>query len=308
MKEKRTPKLVSLFIHFLRGRKRKSLRNLQFVLAMASREPTNGNLHLKIAQIYQERGEKQNALQEYLRAGEDFCNSEQYRKAASVYTRVSKEHPELDFLKVKLADLNRKMGFLEEAFTQYYKLFWSYRDTGLEDKSLEILGIMADLDPQKFTLDASRNSDLEGSEKTLKDPVTNGKNAKIKSDLGRPGEKEPPPFFDLAETLEPNGPFELEEFKSITLEEGFKSEEVIKELEKTRNVERLYPNYNYQMGLVCKEVGLIDEAIKQFHLAVAMGQKPVEANNLLDQCIKDKGCLEDCKSFGRTLREEGAYA
>jgi hypothetical protein len=53
---------------------------------------------------------------------------------------------------------------------------------------------------------------------------------------------------------------------------------------------------------------LIDEAIQHFQLALKMGQRPIEANKLLDQCLKDRGRLEDCKSFERTLQEESAIA
>ena len=120
--------------------------------------------------------------------------------------------------------------------------------------------------------------------------------------------KKKPSIFDLAEMLEANGPVELEESKSITLEEGYKSEGVIEELEKTANTKEWYSNYHYQMGLVCKEMELIDEAIKHFQLALKMGQKPIEADKLLDQCLKDKGRLEDCKSFERGSQKESAIA
>ena len=59
------------------------------------------------------------------------------------------------------------------------------------------------------------------------------------------------------------------------------------------------------MGLVCKEMELIDEAIKHFQLALEMGQKPTEAEKLLEQCLKDRERLEDRKSFERKLQEEG---
>jgi tetratricopeptide (TPR) repeat protein len=69
----------------------------------------------------------------------------------------------------------------------------------------------------------------------------------------------------------------------------------------------MLPMY-YQMGLVGKEMGLIDEAIRHFQRALKTGQKPIEADKLSDQCLKDKGRLEDCKSFARTLQQESAIA
>jgi len=77
------------------------------------------------------------------------------------------------------------------------------------------------------------------------------------------------------------------------------------EFVKTREVEKLYLNYNYQMGLVCKEMGLIDEAIKQFQIALEKKQKSIESAKLLDQCLIDKRCREEGRqSSGRTLQEE----
>jgi tetratricopeptide (TPR) repeat protein len=306
MKENKAKELLFKFGRLFGARKRQPSKNLQSLLELAGREPTNGHPHLKIAEIYQELGETQKAFQEHCRAAEIFCGLEQYHKGAAIYTKILKQNPDLDFVKIKLAETYSRMGLLEQAFSQYYKLFCSYRKGGLEDKALIILGVMAELDPERFTLDSPNNLDLEGPEKTLKTRGAYDENAR--SNLGRPGEKETSSFFDLAEILEENGPVGLEKFKSVTLEEGYKSGGVVEELEKATNTERLYPNYHYQMGLVCREMGMIDEAIKQFRRALEMGQKPIEADKLLEQCFKDKQRLEDRKSLERTPQGESAMA
>jgi len=298
--------LLAQFRHLFGGRKREISENLHSLLELANREAANGRPHLKIAEIYEDLGENQKAFQEYCRAAEIFCSLDQYSKGASIYTKLLKQNPDLDFIKIKLAETYRSMGLLEQAFTIYYKLFYSYRQGGLEDKAMITLGVMAELDPQKFTLDTPNNLGLEGSERTLKDSWAYDKNAR--SNSGLPGEKEKSSFFDLAEILEENAPVEMEKCKEITLEEGYQSEGVVKELEKTTNPQELYPHYHYQMGLVCREMGLIDEAIKQFHRALEMGQKPVEADKLLEQCLIDKQRLEQRKSFERRLQEESAIA
>lgn len=304
MKENKVKGFLSQFRLF-GGRKKKPSKNLKSLLELAEREPTNGYPHLKIAEIYLELGRKQDALQENLKAAEIFCGFEQYNKGASVYTKILKQNPELDFVKAQLADTYRKMGFLEESFGQYCELLSSYKSAGREDKSLEILGIMGELDPQKFDLQESNTLKPGGSEKILKDPGANDNDKNAEIYLNRPGERETSSFFDLAQTLEADGPVEFKEPKSINLEETCKSEKFIEELEKTGNAEKLYPNYNYQMGLVCKEMGLIDEAIKQFRRALETGQKPIEASKLLDRCLQEKGLLVNCQSSERTPQEEG---
>ncbi|HYB21584.1 MAG TPA: hypothetical protein VEH09_11680 [Thermodesulfobacteriota bacterium] len=288
---------------FFGGKKKKPSKNLQPLLELAGREPTNGYPHLKIAEVYRELGQTQDALQENLKAAEIFCDFEQYHKGVSVYTKILKENPGLDFVKAKLADTYRKMGFLEESFDQYCELLSFYKSGGQEDKSLEILGILAELDPQKFDLQASDSPAPGSSAKIVPGPGPKDKDAEIH--LNRPEERETSSFFDLAQTLEADGPVELEEPKSIKLEETCKSEKFIEELEKAGNAEKLYPHYHYQMGLVCKEMGLIDEAIKQFRRALEKGQKAIEASKLLDRCLQEKGLLENSKSSERTPQEGG---
>jgi hypothetical protein len=87
-------------------------KGLPSLLELARKEPTNGHPHLKIGEIYQKLGEKQNALQGYLRAAETFCNFEQYLKGASIFTKILKQNPDMASVKIKLADTCRKMGFL----------------------------------------------------------------------------------------------------------------------------------------------------------------------------------------------------
>ncbi len=60
------------------------------------------------------------------------------------------------------------------------------------------------------------------------------------------------------------------------------------------------------LALVCKEMGLIDEAIKQFQMALEKGQKPMEASKLLNQCLGNKRPLEECRSFKEMLRQQSA--
>jgi len=302
MKGNKIREFLSRF-RFFGGRKDKPSKNLQSLLDLADREPTNGYPHLKIAEIYREQGRMQEALQENLKAAEIFCGFEQYNKGVSVLTKILKDNPDLDSVKAKLADTYRKMGFLEQAFDQYCQLLASYKNTGLKDKSLEIIGIMAELDPQKFDLQTANGLTPENSKKILKGPGANEKDAEI--NLNHPREKEASSFFDLAQTLEADSPVELEEPRSVNLEETCKSEKFIEEMEKTGNAEKLYPNYNYQIGLVCKEMGLIDEAIKQFRRALEMRQKPIEAGKVLDRCLKEKELQENFKSSERKQQEKG---
>ena len=302
MKKNRIKEFLSQIILFFRRNNRKTSKIMRSLLERIIEEPMNAHTHLKVAEIYQKNGEKQKALSQYLKAAEIFCDTGQYPKGLAIYTRVLKENPQQELVKLGLADIYKKMGFFAKAFTQYHNLYCSYILAGAEDKALEMLGFMADLDPHKFTLDETNNLGPQDLEK-VKGQKTSEEATEITSD--DPPEEEKESFFDLATMLEPHNPFESDKFKSVTMEEGYGFERIFEELKQTRGVEKLYHNYNYQMGLVCKKMGLIDEAIKQFEVALEKKEKPIEASKLLNQCLKDKRCREEArKSSGRVLQEE----
>jgi len=302
MKRNKTKGLLSQISLFFRRGKREKPSNLQSFLELVNREPMNAKAHLKMAEIYQKNGEKKNARSEYLRAADIYCNAEEYNKGAAIYIRVLQQEPGLEFVNLKLADIYRKMGFIGQAFNHYHKLYCSYNNAGMKDKALDLIGFMADLDPDKFTLGETRDVEPQGFQKVK------GREANeniTENNLDRPLQEEKKSFIDLTAMLEANPPIECGASKSITMEEGYGFENILGELKKTRDVEKIYLNYNYQMGVLCKEMGLLDEAIKQFQVALEKNQKPIESAKLLDQCEKDKRFREEGrKASGRALPRE----
>lgn len=287
--------LLSQIAHFF---KRGKPRNLEFLLALATREPANAYPPLKIAEIYEKQGEKKEALSWYLKAAEIFCTFEQYHKGAAIYIRILKQEPNLESVRKKLANTYTKMGLLAQAFTLYHNLYSSYIDAGAEFEPLEMIGQMAELDPHKFTLDEKSYPGSQGSEKIGKQKP-NGENKEI--NISQRVEKGNSTLFDLAAKLETNDSIQLGKAKSVTMEEGYSPQKVFEELNKIRDVEKLYTNYNYHMGRACKEMGLFDEAIKQFQIALEKEQKPIESAKLLSLCIDEKRHLEGRKSFKEML-------
>jgi len=299
-------KMLYQIRHLFKQRKKAPSKSLESLLALASKEPTNGHPHLRIAEIYQDRGEKKKALAEYLAAAEIFCSLEQYHKGVAIYTKILKQDPGLESARKKLADTYGKMGFLAQALAQYHKLFCYYNNSGEQDKALEMMGCMAKLNPQKFMLNEKydfKSPDLEkGRGREL-----NERNEGVKSDLLFEDDKKT--IFDLTAMLETSDAAEkFGKPMSITMEENYREGEIFKEMNKIGDMAKLYLDYNFQMGLVCKEMGLIDEAIKQFQTAIEKGQKPVEANRFLNQCLGNNGPLEEGKPFKVMLPQQSAIA
>jgi Tfp pilus assembly protein PilF len=51
---------------------------------LVQREPENPNAHLKLAEIYQKKGEKQRAISEYLLSADIFAKNQFYARAISI--------------------------------------------------------------------------------------------------------------------------------------------------------------------------------------------------------------------------------
>jgi tetratricopeptide (TPR) repeat protein len=120
-----------------------------------------------------------------------------------------------------------------------------------------------------------------------------------------PGEKDV--FFDLGAELEDGKNIGYERFEEITTEKSYGFEEILKELKRTSGPSKVDPNFNYNMGVACREMGFVDEAIEQFQSAFEAGQKPFEAAYLLGLCFQDRGQpIEARQSFEKALKVEGA--
>jgi hypothetical protein len=112
--------------------------------------------------------------------------------------------------------------------------------------------------------------------------------------------------FDLAAALENNEGIEFVGFQEISIGKIYGFNEIVKELKSLGGPSMVYPNFNYHLGLACREMGLIDEAIDQFKIAVQNGQRPFESAFLIGKCFLDKGCWDEARrSFEMALKIEG---
>jgi tetratricopeptide (TPR) repeat protein len=291
----------------------KSKDPLEQYLNLVKKEPGNAKAHLKLAEIYQRKGDKKKAISEYLIAAEIFLKNQFYARAMAIYKQVPKQDPSLDHVYLKIADIYRKMGFLGDAFAQYRILVQHYDSMGMKNKALEVLSLMADMDPRKTDL----------KEKIAAYKVSMGRQ---KEGAGvAPGLPHPPPmeaveaaepvevakskgdFFDLGAELESGEAPQLVDFKEIsTMEKVYGFEEIFKELKETSGPSAVDPNFNYNLGVASREMGFVEDAIEQFQIALEKGQNPFLAANLLGLCHKEKGQWEEAaQAFQKALKMEG---
>lgn len=275
----------------------RELQEIEFYKRLTKKEKGNPRIHLKLADLYQKRGENQKAISEYLIAAEIFLENGLLAQAMALYKRVLKENPQLEEVKWKIAEIYGKMGFLGEAFRHYNQLLNQYEIIGSKDKIQEILKLMINLDPQKFMLDRERENNPYGIG-SLNDSAKTGS-----KDLYEGLESS---FFDLNAALLKSEPVEISYLPEVQMDNDVGFGRVIKELCKNQEEEKIYPHFYFHLGVACWEMGFIDEAIEYLQESLKKEEGIFEAARMLGKCYKEKGWWEEAQEyFNRAIKIEG---
>jgi len=305
--------IIDKFGDMLKG-KSKIQEPLDRYTNLVKKEPGNAKAHLKLAELYQKKGDKKKAIAEYLMAAEIFLKNQFYARAMAIYKQVPKQDPTLDHVYLKIADIYRKMGFTGDAFAQYRILVQHYDGQGNKDKALEVLSIMADMDPRKTDLKEKIKiaksqvdaREIPGAGATVGGGPVPGELTPFSTEL--PGlEKKKADFFDLGAMLESAEAPQGAGLKEISpMEKIYGFEEIFKELKENSGPSAVDPNFNYNLGVASREMGFMEDAIEQFQIALEKDQNPFEAANMLGLCHKDTEQWEKAvQSFQKALRMEG---
>jgi tetratricopeptide (TPR) repeat protein len=297
--------LIGKFSGILKTGKANPEHDAKKYLDLVKKEPGNAKAHLKLAEFFQRKGEKQKAISEYLLAADIFAKNSFYARAMAIYKQLPKQDPSLDHVYLKIADIYRKMGFLGDAFAQYRILVQHYDSLGMKDKALEIMKSMADLDPRKT---ASKEKS-KGFKTILQVPELNRHNAgqaEATSEAFLGGPKKGT-FFDLGAELEAAGPTEMKDFGEVSNADKISGvDEIFKELKETGGPNVVDPHFNFNLGVACREMGFFDDAVEQFEIALKAGQSPFDAGAMLGLCFKDMGRLDEARqAFEKVLNMEG---
>jgi tetratricopeptide (TPR) repeat protein len=275
-------------------------------LTLVKKEPSNATAHLRLAELYQRKGDKKKAIAEYLVAAEIFLKNQFYARAMAIYKQVPKQDPSLDHVYLKIADIYRKMGFTGDAFAQYRVLAQHYNSQGLKERALEVLNLMADMDRQK----ADPNEKVQAHQDGLNPPKETAA-ARVVQPQPLPseprGEKGKPEFFDLGAMLESGASPPMTDSKEISrVEKVYGFEEIFKELKETGGPSAVDPNFNYNLGVASRELGFLEDAIEQFQVALEKNQNPFEAATLMGLCHKEKGqWSEAAQALKKALQIKG---
>ena len=297
---KRPGRLLGVLDYFFGREKKNSDNSYEEVLELAQRNPENALFQVKLADLYQRKGEEEKAIAKYLQAAEVFCREKFFPQAMAIYKQIISINPHLIHANQKMGEIYREMGHFSDAIAQYKIVAGHHEQWGKKERVLEIITLIQEMEREKTIREKKatpyeRQGPLESQEdrKNLSPPQPAPSSPTPKRGA-LPGEKKDQ-GFDLVAELDIKDPGGLIDPKETSTQKPFGFEEIFKELQETVIPAEVYPNFNFQMGNACREMGFNDGAIEQFQIALEKGQKPAEAAKLLSRCYREKGWFHEAQ-------------
>jgi tetratricopeptide (TPR) repeat protein len=178
---------------------------------------------------------------------------------------------------------------------------------GRKDKVLKIMALMTQMHPREADL----KKEITGLEHLikLKDGevgITTQREAVIPEESFVQKRREA--HFDLGAELEMVEPEGTGGYKEIEISEkkinGLK--EILRKLKEDSGPDLADPNWNYNLGVACRELGFFDDAIEHLRVSYEKRQKPFDAAYLLGLCFKEKVMWEEAlQAFKKALSVDG---
>jgi tetratricopeptide (TPR) repeat protein len=241
-----------------------------------AKEPENMDLRLRLKDVYSEMGDKEKAIGEYL------ALSELYKKKWDVENskRMIKEAYEINPEDPRLIDL--KATLPAEEVVAAAPAGPSIEDYGEEIAEADFYSRQGLLDEAREILERLRNLFPENEEISRKlsslDHITEGEEEIVPVEEA---EKEVP--LTGAEVLE------VEEVPEPALDSDVM--DIFNEFKKGLENELEEEDYetHYNLGIAYKEMGLIDDAIKEFQTSRNDPKRFVDSSSMLGICYIEKG-------------------
>jgi len=133
--------------HLSKGNLDKAIKVFQ---ALVEVDPKDKRLILRLADIQARAGRKQDAVKNYEKVAMGYIQQDFTPKAIAVYKTILRLDPELLSAYEKLAELYKNQGLEAEALSQLENLFQLYEKKNDEDKQIDVLHLMANMDPENL--------------------------------------------------------------------------------------------------------------------------------------------------------------
>lgn len=133
--------------HLSKGNLDKAIKTFQQLVGV---DPKDQRLILRLADILARAGRKKEAIENYEKVAAGYMRQDFPPKAIAVYKTILRLDPELLSAYEKLAELYKNQGLEAEALSQFENLFQVYEKKNDEDKQIDVLKLMADMDPENL--------------------------------------------------------------------------------------------------------------------------------------------------------------
>ena len=121
--------------------------NVENLLARLRKDPQDVRSRIKLAELYYKKGERNEAIQQYILTAQAYGDLGFHSKAVAVYKQVLNLDPNNTEVYAALAELYKILGLTGEVMSHYRALAQILEQEGETTQALAVIAKMADLEP-----------------------------------------------------------------------------------------------------------------------------------------------------------------
>jgi len=284
--------------------------------------PGNFRLRLKLADIYQLRGEKEKAQEAYLTNARLYLENDFIPLAIATYKKILNDDPNHLDANLEISQIYRKKKFFADATAHLRRVFDYYLENQLTGQALETLETLISIAPDKEPFrQLQRELFPEHQEKErsiYSDIIVTGKSQSAQSDDSELAElaEMSGDFFDLGQELgaeiiipeEPSANVTRIEDSDLDLDEhGI--EKIFQTMKSTFEEEKKDTDadkFHYNMVLAYYELNMLEQALKESEILLKSDNFRLPTLLLRSRILLDQGSLNAALSQAQQgLLEKG---
>lgn len=261
---------------------------LELIRKISETDPSNYLMRSRLVMICWREGLKDHAVQELDKIHKELMTKRLFSEAQEIYTEILEEFPANIDLLEKLCDTYFRMGERKKAIEVLSMINQICVEEGKPDLIREI--------SKKFGISAEEFTRVERYEEPP---------------AGVPAEEIPEGEIISTELekefAQAEGEFDLrEKILSIPEKDKYSFESVFEEFKKGIEEQLSREDYesHYNLGIAYKEMGLYDDAIGEFKIAMADSEKRISSILMISSCLINKGEGEEaCRLVEETISQ-----
>ncbi|MCX5903876.1 MAG: tetratricopeptide repeat protein [Proteobacteria bacterium] len=269
-------------------------------LDAAAKNPDDIRIHIKIAELYFKKNNKDKAISEYLYAANTYKEKKLFQIAISIYNHILSLDPGQTAVYTTLADIHQKSGFKGDAVATLEKLATYYHQNGFTNKAAEVLKEILEIDPSNEQFRKKVAKFYESTEiHSAKKPEV----AETQQPVTKPLEEKPSSgFFNLEAALESDNSIHLSapaEQDSDAPAQQQPYDDIFTHLKEDAEAapDEAAPDLYYDLGMAQQLLGEVEEAMKEFEKAIEHNQKIVPSYLQLLQCCRTANNPEKAEAY-----------